>query len=102
MVADLRRELRGYMLERLLKLVAEGGLCTYRDLMECLQVSQPWLESMLHDLERMGYLLSVTTGCEGSCTACPVGGCAVTGAGRLWTLTSKGAATAARMPSPQP
>lgn len=88
------------MLERLLRLVAEGGLTTYTDLVERTGVSQAWLEAMLEDLVRMGYLRAVTAGCERSCGACPVGVCSVTGPGRLLTLTAKGSAAATRSSPP--
>jgi hypothetical protein len=85
------------MLEALLKSVAEGGIHTYRDLASRLSVSQPFLEAMLEDLTRLGYLRGVSAGCEGRCAGCPVGHCSIVGDGRLWTLTEKGAEAAARL-----
>jgi hypothetical protein len=85
------------MLERLLQLVAEGGIRSYEDLTKALSVSPPLLETMLEDLARFGYLRSVGNGCEGQCTACAVGGCSVTGPGRLWSLTDKGTRAADRL-----
>jgi hypothetical protein len=84
------------MLERLLSLVAEGGVHSYEDLMGHLSVSQPLLEAMLEDLARMGYLRPVNGGCEGHCTACTIGNCSVSGPGRLWSLTEEGIRVTAR------
>jgi len=85
------------MLEKLLKLVAEGGAHSYEDLMERLSVSQGMLEAMLEDLARLGYLSAVSDSCEGHCAGCSIGKCSVTGSGRLWSLTEKGATAAARL-----
>jgi len=78
------------MLEELLRFVAEGGVHSYEDLMQRLDVSQPMLEMMLEDLARLGYLQPVDNGCNGHCPGCSMGGCSVTGPGRLWTLTARG------------
>ncbi len=84
------------MLEGLLRLVAEGGVRSYDELMDVLSVSRPLLEAMLDDLSRLGYLRSVDSGCSEGCTACPAGNCSVVGAGRLWSLTEKGAKAASQ------
>jgi hypothetical protein len=83
------------MLERLLALVAEGGVHSYDDLVTKLDISQPMLEAMLEDLARLDYLRSVNTACDGNCTGCSMGSCSITGPGRLWTLTEKGTRAAA-------
>jgi hypothetical protein len=85
------------MLEQLLQLVARGGVHSYQDLTTRLSISQPLLETMLEDLARLGYLRAVDAGCKGHCAGCAVGGCSIAGPGRLWTLTEKGANTAARL-----
>jgi hypothetical protein len=85
------------MLERLLTLVAEGGVHSYDDLSSSLSVPEPLLEAMLEDLARLGYLQAVNDGCEGSCHGCSIGSCGVSGPGRLWTLTVKGARAASRV-----
>jgi hypothetical protein len=85
------------MLEQLLQLVARGGVHSYQDLTTRLSISQPLLETMLEDLARLGYLRAVDAGCKGHCAGCAVGGCSIAGPGRLWTLTEKGADTAARL-----
>jgi hypothetical protein len=84
------------MLERLLELVAEGGAHSYKDLTRQLSISQPLLEAVLTDLARLGYLRAVSDGCSEKCSACSIGRCAVTGPGRLWTLTDKGSEATAR------
>jgi hypothetical protein len=84
------------MIDRLLRLVAEGGVHSYEDLTRHLSISQPLLEMMLEDLSRVGYLRQVGDGCAGHCSGCPVGGCSVAGPGRLWALTEKGTEAAAR------
>jgi hypothetical protein len=87
------------MLEQLLQLVARGGAHSYEDLIEYLSTSQPLLEMMLEDLVRLGYLRAVDGGCEGNCAGCSVGGCSVTGPGRLWTLTDKGVRAGSQLPT---
>jgi hypothetical protein len=82
------------MLDRLLQLVAEGGIHSYEDLSQRLSISQALLEAMLEDLARLGYLRAVGNECAGHCTGCPIGSCSVAGPGRLWSLTEKGARAA--------
>jgi hypothetical protein len=48
----------------------------------------------LENLARLGYLRSAETACGEDCQHCPIGGCSVTGRGRLWVLTEKGARAA--------
>jgi hypothetical protein len=84
------------MLERLLELVAEGGVHSYEDLTRRLSISPALLQAMLEDLARLGYLRAVSDGCSEKCSACSIGRCAVTGPGRLWTLTDKGSRVTAR------
>ncbi len=96
------------MLERLLDLLASGGVHTPGELAACLGVSDGLLDQMLTDLSRMGYLRQVgdvgdvarDIACASSpaapssrCGGCPlVSACAV-GAGksngRVWALTDK-------------
>jgi hypothetical protein len=89
------------MLERLLDLLATGGVHTSAELAARLGVSDGLLDQMLTDLSRMGYLRQVgDTACAPSpaapssrCGGCPlVGGCAVVAgqsSGRIWALTDK-------------
>lgn len=85
------------MVERLLRLLAEGGVHSYGDLTRHLLISQPLLEAVLEDLARLGYLRLVEEGCEGCHGGCPTGGCSIAGPGHLWTLTDKGHGAAARL-----
>jgi len=85
------------MLERLLQLVAGGGIHSYEDLTEQLCVSQPFLEAMLEDLARLGYLRAVNVSCGGHCSGCSMGSCSISGPGRLWSLTEKGSMAAGRL-----
>ena len=78
------------MLERLLQLLAKGGVQSYADLTERLSISPGLLEMMLDDLSRLGYLRAVDRGCGGPCQGCALGGCSIVGPGRLWTVTEKG------------
>ena len=87
------------MLEQVLSLVAQGGVHSYDDLTQALSVPEPLLEVMLEDLVRMGYLQAINDRCEGNCHGCSIGGCSVSGPGRLWALTAKGARAAARVAS---
>jgi hypothetical protein len=90
------------MLEKLLKLLAEGGVHSYEDLEKGLSVSQPLLEMMIEDLARRGYLRPVGSGCDGRCAGCSIGGCCITGPGHLWVLTEKGTRASARLVSAEP
>jgi hypothetical protein len=87
------------VLERLLSLLATGGVHTPMELASELGVSEGLLEQMLADLSRMGYLrLASSPTCPPMpnrhftpCAQCPLSStCAVTGPGtRVWTLTDK-------------
>jgi len=78
-------------LQKLLELVAEGGVHSYADLARQLGVSEGLLEQMIEDLARMGYLRPVAGSCESQCTGCPLAEtCAIGGPTRVWTLTEKG------------
>jgi len=85
------------VLEDVLKIVAQGGIHSYDDLAERLSISQPLLEMMLEDLARLGYLRAVGSSCDHRCASCPIGSCSVARPRRLWSLTEKGARSAARL-----
>ncbi|MBC8446341.1 MAG: Lrp/AsnC family transcriptional regulator [Chloroflexi bacterium] len=78
------------MLQRLLELVAEGGLRSYADLARELGVSEGLVGQMIEDLARRGYLRPVAGDCETQCSGCSLAGtCAVGGPTRVWMLTEK-------------
>jgi hypothetical protein len=79
------------MLEQLLHRVARGGIHSYEELANSLDISEGFLEALLHDLARLGYLRMIDRDCGQRCHSCPVGGCSIAGQGRLWALTEKGA-----------
>jgi len=83
------------MLEDLLKIVAEGGVYSYDDLTDQLSISQPLLEMMLQDLARLGYLRAAGASCTRQCSSCPIGSCSIAEPSHLWSLTAKGARSAA-------
>ena len=85
------------MIEQLLRFVAEGGVHSYEDLAKRLSVPHPLLEMMLEDLSRLGYLRPADSDCGTHCASCTIGSCSITGPGRLWTLTGKGARAASRL-----
>ena len=79
------------MLQRLLDLVAEGGLRSYADLARELGVSEGLVGQMIEDLARRGYLRPVAGSCESRCTGCSLAEtCAAGGPTRVWALTEKG------------
>ena len=78
------------MLQRLLELVAEGGVRTRAELARELEVSEGLLGQMIEDLARWGYLRPVAGDCQGQCTDCSLSGtCAVGGPTRVWALTER-------------
>ena len=78
------------MLQRLLDLVAEGGLRSYAHLARELEVSQGLVGQMIEHLARMGYLRPVAGDCQGQCTGCSLAKtCAIGGPTRVWALTEK-------------
>ena len=87
------------MLDRLLGMLAEGGVHTPAELANRLDVSERLVEHMLADLSRMGYLRSVSSAtCQalppddvGPCADCPLSSaCAVCEpGGQVWALTQK-------------
>jgi len=79
------------MLQRLLELVAEGGLRSYADLARELAVSEGLLGQMIEHLARRGYLRPVAGDCESQCTGCSLAETyAIGGPTRVWALTEKG------------
>jgi len=78
------------MLQRLLELVAEGGVHSCAELARELGVSEGLLGQMIEGLARMGYLRPVAGDCQAQCAGCSLATtCAVGGPTRVWALTEK-------------
>lgn len=78
-------------MQRLLHLVAEGGLRSCADLARELGVSEELLGQMIEHLARMGYLRQVAGDCQSQCAGCPLAEtCAIGGPTRVWALTERG------------
>ncbi len=87
------------MLERLLELLATGGVHTPGELAARLGVTDGLIDQMLADLSRMGYLRQVgDMACSpspgaptGACGGCSLAGTCAVGksGGRVWALTGK-------------
>ncbi len=71
------------MLERLLELITRDNLVAVAELAQALDTSPEMVESMLDELERLGYLAAVPGCTTGACSGCSVQtGCRPV---RLWT-----------------
>lgn len=85
------------MLNEVLSIIARGGIHTRRELAQRLDVSEEFLEQMIDELVRIGYLNPVVGDCHDRCAGCPFATeCTIGGGGRIWALTEKGAKEAAR------
>ena len=60
------------MLERLLALILKDSLVAVAELAKALDTSPEMVESMLGELERLGYLRAVTGCASGACNVCSV------------------------------
>lgn len=79
------------LLAELLHHISHGPPRTVADLADVLDVSPDLVEMMLADLERVGYLVTLESACEGGCARCAQSShCGLRFAGKLWTLTEKG------------
>lgn len=86
------------MLERLLRILAQGGVHSRGELAGALGVSENLLEQGIQHLVRLGYLQASGDECRGTCSGCDVGGiCAIGGGDRVWTLTEKGSQIAGKL-----
>lgn len=80
------------MLNEVLRMIAQGGIHTRRELAQRLDVSEELLEQMIDELVRLGYLKPVVGDCDDRCAGCPFAAkCTIGGGGRIWALTEKGA-----------
>lgn len=86
------------MLEKLLKLLDDGGVRSYRELAAALSIPESLLEVVLEDLARRGYLRSMAAQCGTKCAGCHTSLCAVAGGGKVWVLTEKGSRAAEAEP----
>ena len=79
------------MLRQVLRIVAQGGIHTRRELAQRLDVSEELLEQMIDELVRIGYLKPVAGDCHHRCAGCPFATqCAIGGVSGIWALTEKG------------
>jgi len=86
------------MLEGVLRALTEGGLFDVDSLAQKLNVSRPMLETMLNDLERMGYLNAMQPACEKHCAGCSSESiCTIIGGAHIWSLSEKGRRAIARL-----
>jgi hypothetical protein len=81
------------MFERLLSVLAQGGVYSYADLARQLGVGEGLLQRMVADLVEWGYLRPVTLmtdECQGGCKGCSLAGaCAMRSPIQLWAPTEK-------------
>ncbi|MBU1748287.1 MAG: hypothetical protein KKA73_11415 [Chloroflexi bacterium] len=79
------------MLEKLLQLVATGGVHSHAALAEELDVTEPLLGSMIAGLVRLRYLCPAEGTCPSRYEGCPMQEtCGIGSGGRLWVLTEPG------------
>ena len=78
------------MLTELLRLAAEEGAHSYAELAARLDIPPSMIGALLEDLARRGYVRPLAGGCDARCATCPLGRCAVSGAGQVWVLTARG------------
>jgi len=79
------------MLEKLLRLVAAGGVHSHAVLAQELDVTEALLDQMIEELVRLGYLRPVDASCPGRCEDCPMHEtCGIGRGSRLWVLTERG------------
>lgn len=79
------------MLEKLLGLVAQGGVRSQNDLAQELKTTPLLLGQAIEELVRMGCLKPLAQGCDGGCDRCPLGGhCLLGDETQVWFLTEKG------------
>ena len=79
------------LLDRLLKVLSEGGAVSYGDLAHCLGVDQGLVRPMVEHLASIGYLRPAVESCGEGCGACALEGqCSNGGPDSVWTLTEKG------------
>jgi hypothetical protein len=86
------------MLAAILKLAAERGSVTTGEVARELSIDATLAETLFTELERQGYLKSLTPGCGESCGGCSrATACGLPRGLRLWTFTRKGAVASGRL-----
>ncbi len=85
------------MLEALLKTLVHEEISTLEDLAARHGVDVSLVEQMLRDLERGGYIETITMECDRGCAHCAHEGvCALVQGKRIWRVTERGFRLAAR------
>jgi hypothetical protein len=83
--------------DRLLQLLAQGGLHSTAELARRLEVTEPLVTALAENLTRSGYLTAVDAGCGTSCSGCwAASSCERPQSTAMLTLTSKGRQAAHR------
>ena len=90
------------IISALLECLTESGFRTTADLARQLGVSEALVAAIIADLERRGYLRTVTASCAAySCSGCPLReSCLLGGVGRGWMLASPDDRPASTRPPP--
>lgn len=79
------------MLNQLLKITAQGGIHSIKDLAKEFDITESLVQTILEDLERMGYLQRIGATCAGRCEHCETSaGCTFSTGGKIWSLTQAG------------
>ena len=82
-------------LQGLLRLLAGGTVHTLAQLAAELGLDQELLKQMLLDLERAGYVQTISGCAEGQCRSCDLQGlCTLGQRQRVWIVTEKGSRAA--------
>jgi predicted ArsR family transcriptional regulator len=85
------------MLGKVLRALSHGGTYQLRDLAKELGISRELLESMMEELNRMGYTRREVA-CSARCVGCRESSACLPGSrGQMWTVTERGLQVARRM-----
>ncbi|MDH4208436.1 MAG: Lrp/AsnC family transcriptional regulator [Anaerolineae bacterium] len=86
------------MLDKLLRILSEGGTYSPSDLSRKLDVGEELVREMIAGLVRLGYLGSLAASCAQNCGRCAQSTvCSVSVRGQAWTLTEDGKRAARRI-----
>ena len=64
------KSMQASLVERMLRLLEEGGIHSTAELARRLGTTEALVAAMVENLTRHGYLAPIETGCETSCTGC--------------------------------